>query len=112
MSQEKIAEATNAMLKNVLTDAVAYRTHNKDADALLQSGIYQVTYGMNNLPAGAYYYGALVVFNAGLFVAQVYFPHYKTKGHDLYTRVWYNDKWKPWQCYDSLEGVDPVPATT
>ena len=107
---DRTVEATNAIFKRYLTDTVTYRGRATDFDLLTESGTYVVTSGDSvSIPSGAYTYGVLAVLNAGLFIAQLYIPHYKVPGgHSMYSRVWYGGNWKPWQGYDSVEEIPAV----
>lgn len=72
---EKIS---NAMLKEVLTDALVLRPQEaKDFDTFMTPGFVEVgASGLwQNYPADAYRYGVLLVLGLTTFVAQVYFPH-------------------------------------
>lgn len=110
---ERAVEATNKLLKEILTDTMSYRVHTNDAETLTQSGIYQNTGSMTNLPSGAYRYGVLAVFDANLFKAQVYIPHTQlANGYGMYIRAWYDGKWNSWQCYRPVEKVQSEPAAT
>lgn len=107
---DRTVEATNAIFKRYLTDTVTFRGTATDIDLLTESGTYTVTRGSSvGIPSGAYTYGLLVTLNANLFIVQLYIPHYKIAGgHNMYSRVWYNGEWKPWQGYDSVKEIPAV----
>ena len=69
---------SNAMLKEVLTDALVLRPQGgRDFDTFMTPGFVEVgASGLwRNYPEGAYRYGVLLVLGLTTFVAQVYFPH-------------------------------------
>ena len=107
---DRTVEATNAIFKRYLTDTVTFRGTAMDIDLLTESGTYAIVRGASvGVPSGAYDYGVLVTLNANLFIVQLYIPHYKIAGgHNMYSRVWYNGEWKPWQGYDSVKEIPAV----
>lgn len=84
---------SNAMLKEVLTDALVLRPQGgQDFDTFMTPGFVGVGDTWQNHPKGAYKYGELLVFGLTTFVAQVYFPHATTGGGGatyFYWRVHY-----------------------
>lgn len=86
---------SNAMLKEVLTDALVLRPQGgRDFDTFMTPGFVEVgASGLwRNYPEGAYRYGVLLVLGLTTFVAQVYFPHANAGGGGVtyfYWRVHY-----------------------
>ena len=98
---------SNAMLKEVLTDALVLRPQGgQDFDTFMTPGFVGVGDTWQNHPKGAYKYGELLVFGHPTFVAQVYFPHSIAGGGGVtyfYWRVHYagsstaQPSWAPWK---------------
>lgn len=67
-----------------------------DWNTITQEGVYKVALLGSNAPAGAYTYGALVVFtDEANMIQQMYFPH--DTDSRPYTRIKYNaTDWQPW----------------
>lgn len=97
MSQEKIVEATNSILKNVLTDAVVNRGTCMDFNDPSLCGIYLVTpLRTANFPSEENEYGTLIVFK-GYYTVQVYIPNGAV---GIYIRTYSSDGggvWRPWR---------------
>lgn len=98
---------SNAMLKEVLTDALVLRPRGgQDFDTFMTPGFVGVGDTWQNHPKGAYRCGVLLVFGLTTFVAQVYFPHKNTDGGGVtyfYWRVHYagsstaQPSWAQWK---------------
>lgn len=96
-------QLTNALLKGIMTDAVALRgISSSTLDGIITTGVYQVVPEIikAGYPVEAYKYGVLVVFVTTAFLAQVYMPHQVNAGYPLYARVSYKPEttvnWNPW----------------
>lgn len=97
---------TNAIVKEVFTDAMARRGNCKDFDQCLQNGLYEVRIEIptQNYPSGCYRYGVLAVLRTTNFAVQKYYPHQVKGGvsgnkYTYYVRTWYKDNFSPWREY-------------
>lgn len=98
---DRTAIATNAILKNLLTDAVVDRgSQLVDFNTCLTAGVYRYGPQTLNIPEGVYQYGIAVVFATVTFgqdyVAQMAIPDSMVDAAMLIRTYWV-DQFRPWR---------------